>query len=107
MKRKIIETILGFIIIVGSILGAFIYIGDSMLLLLCAVIFLLGMGVLFHAGRIDTSKIKFTDPVVVPTGQVLDRNNKIIKEWNNINQTKTKLKMVGVAADDASQQPVS
>ncbi len=107
MKRKIGETIFGLIIIFGSILAAFVYIGDSLYLLLSGIVFLLGMGIMFHAGRIDTSKVKFSDPSANITGEVLRKNNQTIKNWNNIQDTKSKLKMVGVAEDELNPQTPS
>jgi len=107
VKRKIGETFLGLIIIFGSILAAFIYIGDSLYLLLAGIVFLLGMGIMFHAGRIDTSKVKFSDPTGNITGEVLRKNNQTIKNWNNIQDTKSKLKMVGVAEDELNPQTPS
>lgn len=104
MKRKIGETFFGLAIIFGSILAAFIHIGDSLYLAIAGLAFLVGMGILYHAGRIDISKLKFSDPAVNITGEVLKKNNQTIKTWNNINDAKSKLEMVGVAADELKSQ---
>lgn len=109
MKRRLIETFVGLVLLVISVVTSLVYFDGSIIdnnplfFVGILLVFLAGMGVLFHAGRIDTSKMKFLDPKETVNPETLKKNNEMISEWNNVNNTRDKLKMVGAAIETEKQ----
>lgn len=112
MKKVILATVIGIIFLISGLLIALVLfegmfdrnplvLGTSILLVF------LGMGILFYAGTRDVSKLRFKEIGISEGGKgVLDKNNKMVAQWENTNVTRDKLKVVQMAATD-TQNPGS
>lgn len=104
MKKVLLGTFLGF-----SLFGAGLYVGyltigsiregGSPLFILGSVILCAaGMFLLYKAGRMDTFKSKIAPLHTNASGKsMLERNQETIKEWNDTNDKRDKLKMLEAA----------
>lgn len=108
MKKVIFGTLIGFALFIAGIYVAFIAIqtmqagGPAWLLLLSLLLGGGGMLVVYKSGRLDAfrPKAELVAPPVAKDGaqdSILEKNNTIIKEWNETNQKRDKLKMLEAA----------
>lgn len=104
MKKVLLWTFLGFLLLVPGIFLAFLYLqgvekGSNPLLLIAGIL-LFGGGVfmLYRAGTQDTSKIKFSDAVPSEDASILSKNNEMISEWNKTNDARDRLKILQASA---------
>ncbi len=104
MKKVLIGTILGFFLFGSGLYVGYLTIGNirdggSPLLILGSVILCVaGMFLLYKAGRIDTFKSKIAPLNTNASAKsMLEKNQEIIKEWNDTNDKRDKLKMLEAA----------
>ncbi len=106
MKKIILGSLLGLFLLGGGLVVGYIGIlgmrdgGNPILLLLGLLLFCVGMFVLYKAGRIDAFKSKIAETPIgaKPKGEsILEKNSKIVNEWNETNNKRDKLKMLEAA----------
>lgn len=106
MKKVLIGTMAGFLLFGAGLYAGYLAIesiknGGSSLFILGSVLLCGGgMFVLYKAGRMDTfkSKIAPLETAQKPAEKtMLEKNNEIIKEWNDTNDKRDKLKMLEAA----------
>jgi hypothetical protein len=104
MKKVLLWTFLGFLLLVPGVFLAFLYLqgvekGASLFLLIAGIL-LSGGGVfmLYKAGTQDTNKIKFADAVPSEDSSILSKNNEMISEWNKTNEARDRLKILQASA---------
>ena len=116
MKKILLGSLLGLIFLGGGLVVGYIGIlgmrdGGSPLMLFGGILlFCVGMVVLYKAGRIDAYKSKIADVPVgtKPTGaSILEKNSKIVNEWNETNNKRDKLKMLEAAGAAEEGQTLS
>lgn len=105
MKRFVVEVVIGLAFIVGSFVVAFLQLegvlGSSIYIILAIVLGILGVGVLFNAGRLDFGRPKFKD-LFTPSKEskeIFDKNNQMVSEWNKTADARDKLKVLEAAAN--------
>lgn len=104
MKKVLLGTFIGFLLFIAGLYVGYITIeniksGGSPFLIVGSIILCsAGMFILFRAGRLDTFKSKFAPTSTGLSGKsILEKNQKIIKDWNETNQKRDKLKMLEAA----------
>lgn len=106
MKKVLLGTFLGFFLFGGGLAAGYFAIenirsGGSPFLVLGSVLLCGGgMVVLYKSGRMDTfrSKIKPMQMGGTTKGQtMIEKNQQIVKEWNQTNDNRDKLKILEAA----------
>lgn len=116
MKKIILGSLLGLLLLGGGLVLGYIGLtglndgGNPVMLLGGLGLFGVGMFVLFKAGRMDAFKSKIADMPInsKPNGQsILEKNSKIVNEWNETNNKRDKLKMLEAAGAAEEGQTLS
>jgi hypothetical protein len=116
MKKILLGSLLGLLLLVGGLVVGYLGIvnmrdgGAPFILFGGILLFGIGMFVLYKAGRIDAFKSKIAEVPVSgkPTGQsILEKNSKIVNEWNETNNKRDKLKMLEAAGAAEEGQTLS
>lgn len=105
MGKVILGALLGLFVTGIGLTLSFAYLlwmedgGNILLLPAGIVLFAVGIFLLFKFGRIDVFKPKFKESTAQAAGGgVLQRNSKIISEWNQTEDKKEKLKLLKMAS---------
>jgi hypothetical protein len=108
MKRFIVEVVVGLILIISSFIVGFLQLegilSNSLFLLVAIFLAVIGMGVLFNAGRLDFGRPKFKD-LFTPskdTAGTFEKNKQMVAEWNKTADARDKLKVLEAAANAES-----
>lgn len=105
MKKVLLGTFVGFILFGAGLYIGYLAIGaikngaTPFLILGSVILCGAGMFVLYRAGRLDTFKTKFAPITPKENGgqSILAKNQEIIKDWNDTNNKRDKLKMLEAA----------
>ncbi len=108
MKRFVVEIVVGLLFVCASFVIGFLQIegtlADSIFLIVAIILAVIGVGILFNAGRLDFGRPKFKD-IFTPTkdsNSTFEKNNQMVAEWNKTADARDKLKVLEAAANAES-----
>ncbi len=105
MKRFIAEIVIGLLLICGSFVIGYLQIEgilpNSLYLIVAIALAVIGIVILYNAGRLDFGRPKFKD-LFTPSKDstsTFEKNNQMVAEWNKTADARDKLKVLEAAAN--------
>lgn len=106
MKKVIPLALTGLALLIGGIGLAILYllvkIDNILLLIGGTVVSLIGIVVLYKAGRIDVFTIKFKDVNASSGESMIEKNNKMVADYNKTADARDKLKILQMSSEAQS-----